>query len=148
MINENMFGGGIALRRRMMLMGMEENEVKEVGTFETNPTDGTYGSITFSVPHDEGIHYYLIEQTDIACGSNNRLVPAMLFRRDNVHGYSNIILQGYAFTAMSSYGVTDGGSGGYLLYNEDGTFTYIGSSGLRFNQEVTYHMYHLAEGNV
>lgn len=135
-------------RRLLMSMGMEEDEVKEVGTAVTNPTDGTYGSITFSVPYNEGIHYYLFEQTDIACGSGNRLVPAMLFRRDNVHGYSNIVLQSYTFALMGAYGISDGGSSTFFVNNEDGSFTYIGSSSYRFNQSVTYHIYHLAEGKV
>ena len=43
-----------------MLVEVESEEVKEVGTAVTNTEDGEYGSLTFSVPYSEGIHYYLL----------------------------------------------------------------------------------------
>lgn len=88
----------------------------------------------------------MLEQTDVETNSGNRLIPAALLRYDCVNEYCAIVLVNPARIHMTQSYKTDFSDN--FKKNEDGTFTFFGSTAYRFDSPITYHIYHLAEGKV
>ena len=130
----------------MMAAQMEVEEMRKLGTIDTDTTDGDYGSLTFSVPYQEGIHYYLLEQDDVETDNNNRATSAILIRCDYVHSHFAACIVNYSKTSIWTYSITQSSSTDYFIKNDDGTFKVMGATGFRFKLPITYHMYHLKEG--